>query len=187
EPSLLDPIFAAIRKLAGKNRQEDAAAFAQAFYQRMGEDELPMHTPEGWAALANDFLDFARQRRPGTPSIRLFNPTLAQHGWETPHTVMQVVNDDMPLLVDSVTMALAERGIGVHVLGHPVLKMSRDRSGRLTAVGVGADESLMHLEIDRQSAEDARRIEGEIREVLDNVRAVVQDWPAMRERLVEVA
>jgi glutamate dehydrogenase len=187
QPSLLEPIFAAIRKLAGKTRQEDAAAFAHAFYQRMGEDELPLHTPEGWAALANDFLEFARNRKPGTPSIRLFNPSMAQHGWDTPHTVMQIVNDDMPFLVDSVTMALAERGIGVHVLGHPVLQIARDRAGRLTGVGNGAAESLMHLEIDRQSAEDARRIEAEIREVLTNVRAVVQDWPAMRERMIEVA
>src|SRR5688500_19438690 len=49
KPLLLDPVFAAIRKLAGKTRQEDAAAFAQAFYHRMDEDELPLHTPEGWA------------------------------------------------------------------------------------------------------------------------------------------
>jgi glutamate dehydrogenase len=187
EPTLLDPVFAAIRKLAGKGRQDDAAAFASAFYERMSEDELPMHSVEGWAALANDFLDFARARKPGKPSIRLFNPTLKQHGWETPHTVMQIVNDDMPFLVDSVTMALAEQGIGVHVLGHPVLQMARDRGGKLTGVGSGPAESLMHLEIDRQSAEGIREVEARIKEVLASVRAIVQDWPAMRERMVEVA
>ncbi|HEX5662519.1 MAG TPA: NAD-glutamate dehydrogenase, partial [Xanthomonadaceae bacterium] len=187
KPLLLDPVFAAIRKLAGKTRQEDAAAFAQAFYHRMGEDELPLHTPEGWAALANDFLEFARNRKPGSPAVRLFNPTLKQHGWETPHTVVQIVNDDMPFLVDSVTMALAEQGIGVHVLGHPVLQIARDRAGRMTAIGSGSPESLMHLEIDRQSADDARWLEAGLRSVLANVRAIVEDWPAMRERMIEVA
>ena len=187
EASLLDPVYAAIRKLAGKTRQEDAAAFAQAFYQRMGEDELPMHSPDGWAALANDFLEFARTRKPGKVNIRLFNPVLKEHGWETPHTVMQIVNDDMPFLVDSVTMALAEQGIGVHVLGHPVLHLSRDRAGRIVQVGSGASESLMHLEIDRQPAEDMRRLEARMREVLGNVRAIVQDWSAMRDRMGEVA
>src|SRR5690606_19634642 len=72
--ALLDPIFAAIRKRAGKARQEDASAFAAAFYLRLTEDELPLHSADGWAALANDFLDFARKRKPGTASIRLFNP-----------------------------------------------------------------------------------------------------------------
>ncbi len=187
EASLLEPIFSAIRKLAGKGRQDDAAAFASAFYERMGEDELPMHSAEAWAALANDFLDFARARKPGKPSIRLFNPTQKQHGWETPHTVMQIANDDMPFLVDSVTMALAERGIGVHVLGHPVVQMTRDRGGKLSAVGSGPSESLMHLEIDRQSPEGIKQIEAQVKEVLANVRAIVQDWPAMRERMIEVA
>ena len=183
---LLDPIFDAIRKRAGKGRQDDASAFASAFYQRMTEDELPMHGAEGWAALANDFLDFARKRKPGTPSMRLFNPTLAKHGWESPHTVLQIVNDDMPFLVDSVGMALAERGIGVHVLGHPVVKVARDRSGQLTAVGEGATESLMHLEIDRQSASDAAEIERALHAVLADVRGIVQDWPAMRRKMLDI-
>ena len=81
---------------------------------------------EGWAALANDFLDFARQRMPGEVKVRMFNPNMERHGWESGHTVLQVVNDDMPFLVDSITMALAELGIGVHVLGHPVVRVSRD-------------------------------------------------------------
>jgi glutamate dehydrogenase len=187
DDSLLEPVFAAIRKLAGKTRQEDAAAFANAFYARMGADELPLHTPDGWAALAHDFLEFARLRKPGQVNVRLFNPTPKEHGWDTPHTVMQIVNDDMPFLVDSVTMALAEQGIGVHVLGHPVLQIARDRAGRLSGVGHGAPESLMHLEIDRQPQEEMQRLEAAIRAVLSNVRAIVQDWAAMRERMTEVA
>ncbi len=184
--TLLDPVFDAIRKRAGKARQDDASAFASAFYLRMTEDELPMHGADGWAALANDFLDFARSRKPGTPSVRLFNPTLAKHGWESPHTVLQIVNDDMPFLVDSVTMALAERGVGVHVLGHPVVKIARDRSGKLTAVGDGAVESMMHLEIDRQSAADAAEVETAIRTVLADVRSIVEDWPAVRQKMLDV-
>ncbi|MEQ1513326.1 MAG: NAD-glutamate dehydrogenase domain-containing protein [Lysobacteraceae bacterium] len=183
---MLDPVFAAIRKRAGKTRENDASAFASAFYQRMTDDELPMHGADGWAALANDFLDFARNRKPGTPSVRLFNPTLAKQGWESPHTVLQIVNDDMPFLVDSVMMALAERGVGVHVMGHPVVRITRDRSGRLTAVGEGGIESMMHLEIDRQSAADAVAIETAIRTVLADVRGIVEDWPTMRQKMLDI-
>ena len=186
QTALLNPVFDAIRKRAGKTREDDASAFASAFYLRMTEDELPMHGADGWAALANDFLDFARSRKPGTPSVRLFNPTRAKHGWESPHTVLQIVNDDMPFLVDSVTMALAERGVGVHVLGHPVVNISRDRSGRLTAVGEGPIESMMHLEIDRQSASDAKEIEAAILTVLADVRGIVEDWPTMRQKMLDV-
>lgn len=185
--TLLQPIFEAIRKLAGKARQDDASAFAGAFYYRMTADELPLHSPAGWAALANDFLDFARTRKPGKPEVRLFNSNLKDHGWESPHTVLQIVNDDMPFLVDSVTMALAEQGIGVHVLGHPVVQISRDKAGKLVAVGEGKPESLMHLEIDRQQAAAIPAIEAAIRNVLEDVRSIVGDWEAMREKMRQVA
>ena len=184
---ILAPIRAAIRARAGAAGAADAEAFTNAFYYRMGEDELPLHTADGWAALAFDFLEFARKRKPGTARMRLFNPTLKTHGWESPHTVLQIVNDDMPFLVDSVTMALAEQGIGVHVLGHPVIALRRDRGGRLQAVGEGEPESLMHLEIDRQPAESIAVIEEALGHVLGDVRQIVADWPAMRDRMVAVA
>ena len=185
-PALLDPIFQAIRRLVGKSGHVHASAFAAELYARMSEDELPVHGADGWAAMACDLLDFARVRKPGAPSVRLFNPTQASHGWESPHTVLQIVNDDMPFLVDSVTMALAERGIGVHVLGHPVVHIARDRSGRLTAVGEGPLESVMHLEIDRLPAAAMREVERGIRAVLGDVRAIVSDWAAMRTRMLEI-
>ena len=48
-------------------------------------------------------LEFARQRKRGHANVRLFNPSMKEHGWESAHTVVQIVNDDMPFLVDSVT------------------------------------------------------------------------------------
>ncbi|UNK41291.1 NAD-glutamate dehydrogenase [Luteimonas sp. S4-F44] len=185
--SLLDPIFAAVRRRTGKAAARGADAFAQGFYRRMTEDEIPLHSADGWAALAADLFEFAARRKPGTANVRLFNPAQDSHGWESPHTVLQIVNDDMPFLVDSVTMALAERSIGVHVLGHPVLHIARDRNGRLTGVGEGDAESVMHLEIDRQTPEASAQIEQVVRRVLDDVRAIVTDWGQMREKMQEVA
>ena len=40
------------------------------------------------------------------PKIRVFNPRTEEHGWSSPHTVIEMVNDDMPLLVDSITMEI---------------------------------------------------------------------------------
>nr|WP_064748294.1 NAD-glutamate dehydrogenase domain-containing protein [Lysobacter antibioticus] len=183
----LSPIVEAMRKRLPKARHAEAEAFAQAFYKRMSGDELPQHPAEGWAALAADFLDFARDRKPGSALVRLFNPTLKAQGWESPHTVLQIANDDMPFLVDSVTMALADQGIGVHVLGHPVVTFLRDKAGKLVAVGQGVAESLMHLEIDRQTPEAMAAIRQSLETVLADVRASVRDWAQMRERMNAVA
>ncbi|NUS39067.1 MAG: NAD-glutamate dehydrogenase [Lysobacter sp.] len=183
----LESIVVALRKRVPKAQQAMAEAFARTFYRRMSAEEYVQHSPEAWAALAADFLALAETRKPGAAKVRVFNPSMKDSGWETPHTVVQIVNDDMPFLVDSVTMALAEQGIGVHVLGHPVVRFTRDKAGRVTTVGEGTPESLMHLELDRQPAEAMEGIARDVRAVLDDVRAIVRDWEAMRARMLQVA
>lgn len=183
----LEPILAAMRKRLPKARHAEAEAFINAFYKRMSSDELPQHNADGWAELATDFLDFARARKPGSALVQLFNPTIKNEGWESTHTVVQIANDDMPFLVDSVTMALAEQGIGVHVLGHPVVTFRRDKVGKLVAVGEGVSESLMHLEIDRQPQEAMPKIKQALEAVLADVRASVRDWPQMKQQMIAIA
>jgi len=188
----LEPVLASLRKRVPASRQVQAEAFARAFYKRMSAEELEQHSADGWAALALDFFEMVRTRKPGTAAVRIFNPGMDKDGWESPHTVVQVANDDMPFLVDSVTMALADQGVGVHVLGHPVVQVERDKSGKLVAAGAAAGddahgESLMHLEIDRQTQAEMPAIEETVRRVLGDVRAAVADWDAMRRRMLEIA
>lgn len=183
----LQPIHDALKARLPAARREQARIFAEAFYRRMEQDEYPHHSPEGWAAMATDMLEFARVRKPGRANVRVFNATLKANGWESPHSVLQIVNDDMPFLVDSVSMALATMGVGVHVLGHPVVRFERDKAGKVTAVGEGKAESLMMLEIDRQQAEAMPRIAKAVEQVLDEVRQIVRDWGAMREKMLAVS
>jgi glutamate dehydrogenase len=184
----LEPILAALKASVPGPRYKEAAIFAEAFYGRMSEEEYRLRSPEAWAALSRGFLDFVRERRPGQVAIRIFNPTVEEHGWESPHTVVQIVNDDMPFLVDTVSMTLAQHDIAIHVLGHPVLRVRRDPGGNMLALGEGELESLMCLEIDRQTEPaDLARIEAEIASALQDVRACVVDWKAMRDRLRAIA
>ncbi|AKC85406.1 NAD-glutamate dehydrogenase [Pseudoxanthomonas suwonensis] len=183
----LEPVFAAARRLVPAARQAELQEFLAEFYRRLEEDEYPQHAPQAWAAIGADMLEFARRRRPGTANVRVFNPTLADHGWESAYTVLQIVNDDMPFLVDSVSMALSEMGVGVHVLGHPLVRIARDGSGKLQSVGDGRAESLMLLEIDRQAPAAMGEIERRVAAVLAEVRGVVADWGLMRERMQVLA
>ncbi|MDR2960642.1 MAG: NAD-glutamate dehydrogenase, partial [Stenotrophomonas sp.] len=183
----LEPVYTALRKRYPAAAQAEAVAFATGFYKRMESDEFPHHSAEEWAALAAETLEFARARKAGKANVRVFNPTAKANGWESPHTVLQIVNDDMPFLVDTVTMSLAEQGVGVHVLGHPVLHFSRDKAGKLLKVGEGDAESVMLLEIDRQPAEAMAAIEQAINKALDEVRAIVRDWQPMKDKALALA
>ncbi len=179
----LSRIYNALRGEMSPARFNEAALFAGAFYSRMSPEEFGIREAEDWAALARGFLDFASVRKPGEVLIRSFDPNQAEHGWESPHKVIQIVNDDMPFLVDSVSMVLANLGISVHVLGHPVIRATRDAEGKLLSLDEGELESLMHIEINRQiSAADLERLEKEIRVVLGDVRVCITDWAAMRDQ-----
>lgn len=74
----------------------------------------------------------------GEPRIRIYNPTLDQHGWHCDHTVVEIVNDDMPFLVDSVTMEINRQGLALHSAFHPVYRIRRDAAGKRLAVAPGA-------------------------------------------------
>ncbi|WP_240125218.1 NAD-glutamate dehydrogenase [Thermomonas alba] len=181
ESADLNPILDAVAKRVGKAARAEAQAFVAAFYRRMDAEEFATRSADAWAQLAIDILEFARSRKRGKPSVRVFNPA------DSAHTVLQIVNDDMPFLVDSVTMALAEAAIGVHVLGHPVIRLQRDKAGKLLAVGEGEPESFMHLEIDRQPQADIAKLKARILAVLNDVRMIVSDWQKMRAKMHEVA
>ncbi|HHW4680560.1 MAG TPA: NAD-glutamate dehydrogenase, partial [Xylella taiwanensis] len=183
----LESVFAVLREWCPVSRQSEVQRFGASFYCRMETEEFARHTPQQWAALAMDMLEFARVRRIGIANVRAYKPTSNVNGWDSSHTMLQVVNDDMPFLVDTVIMILTELGIGVHLLFHPVIRLTRDKEDRLIAVGEGIAESLMLLEIDRQSTEQMAVIETAIRNAMDQVRAVVTDWGVMRECMVRLA
>src|SRR5204862_305 len=77
---------------------------------------------------------FARKREPGHARVRVFNPTIAEHGWQSTHTVIEIVNDDMPFLVDSVTMEVNRNGLTLHLIIHPLMAVHRSTDGTLREV-----------------------------------------------------
>ncbi|WP_301100639.1 NAD-glutamate dehydrogenase [Propionivibrio sp.] len=131
-------------------------------------------------------------RPPGEAAIAFYTPDFDRHGWHSPHAVIDIVTDDMPFLVDSITMTIYRHGLSIHKLMHPLLGVERDAAGTLLrcaergSAGIPT-ESWIHLEIDRIS--DAKQIEAlraDIVEHLADVRAAVEDHLTMREKVVSV-
>ena len=113
-----------------------------ALKSRVPAEELELRSPDAWAAIAISNRDFAAHRTAGIAKIRVFNPG-SDEGFGTGHSVVQIVNDDMSFLVDSVAIALARHGISSHGMVHPVFAVSRDAGGTLLKVGEGKPESLI--------------------------------------------
>ena len=86
--------------------------------------------------------------------MRAFNPSLEEHGFQSTHTIVEIVNDDMPFLVESVTIEVNRHGLTLHLIVHPVIAVLRAAAGllwRLAAdtVGKATCESFIHVEVDR--------------------------------------
>lgn len=189
----LDAICAAAFHAAGS---EEAAQFARRLFERVADRDLLAAPAAERAAASNSLLAFARRRLPGVAKVRVFNPDAADHGFECRHTVVQVVNDDMPFLVDSISNEFNRREISVPLLAHPVMAVRRDLDGDLIEVAAEAGdvpgrrgarrESLMHIEIDRQS--DQAELDGlasALARVLAEVRMAVEDWGPMRQACLD--
>jgi glutamate dehydrogenase len=173
----------------------DRASFSEALdriYANASPDEVVDTDFEQLYGATLALWKFSANRKPGTPRVRFYNPRMSEHGWESPHSVLEVINDDMPFLVDSLTAFLTERGIGIHTLLHPLLTVERDANGlrrALLAPGAkgGIRESVIQAQVD-QIGDDATlaTLEVELRQVLADVRAAVDDWRPMLAKLTEV-
>ncbi|MCQ4269102.1 NAD-glutamate dehydrogenase [Pseudomonas stutzeri] len=131
---------------------------------------------------------------PEHPQVRVFNPDYEKHGWQSTHSVVEVLHPDMPFLVDSVRMELTRRGYSIHTLQNSVLQVRRAADGSLLELlpaDVVADdssvESLIFIEIDRcASPTDLRELEQALLGVLADVRLAVGDFHAMKSKVAEV-
>ena len=187
------------RGRSGGTATADLEEFLLAYYRLVATEDLLARPARELATIASEHRAFAQDRPVGTFNVRAFNPSSDDEGWSTGHTVVQVVVDDMPFLVDSVVAALGGFDRGVHLIVHPQMTVSRTITGELKSVvtdgsttvessGLGlVRESWMHLEIDRLPADALPDVEARLRHVLDNVRDSVEDWPKMRAHALTIA
>lgn len=169
-------------------------AVARACFEHLDADDLAARSPEDLLGALLSLWQFAAERRPGSARLRVFSPTVAEQGWASRHTVIEVVNDDMPFLVDTLTMELNRQGLTLQLIVHPVLVVQRDAAGRLQSLRAlhadddagGLHESWMHVEVDRLvDAQQRAALAAGLEHVLGDVRAAVHDWQPMRQRLME--
>ena len=113
----------------GAQKSASVAAFIKAFYADVDGEELAERSIEDLYGAAYTLWQFGARRTPGEAVVRAFRPGVAEHGWSSPHAVIQVVNDDMPFLVDSVTMEVNRQGLTLHLVVHPVLICSSSSRG----------------------------------------------------------
>ena len=155
----------------------------------MDPEDLQERSPRDTVGAVLSMHTLATKRAENETLVSVFTPSLADHGWSSQRTIIDICTDDMPFLVDSVTAAIARLGLSVHLLMHPVVSVRRDEQGTLLEMDAhGGDlESWIHIEVDRVATEESRaKLEARIGEVLADVRATVDDWRPMRRACLDI-
>ncbi len=192
----VEAVAALATRRLGDGRAAAVARFVRRFYSHVPPEDILDRAPEDLYGAALSLWRFAETRPPGRARLRVIDPRVEEEGWRSPRTIVEIVNDDMPFLVDSVTAALAGEGFAVNLVIHPILRVERDAEGRLAALrddaagngdGAGLRESFMHVEISAESG-GARldALTAALERVLGEVRAAVTGWAAMRARIQRV-
>ena len=176
-------------------RNLDWPRFLQAYYANVDAEDLAAREPKELAAAALSHLMFAQRRR-RSALVRVFNPNLRDHGFTSPHTVIEMVNDDMPFLVDSINLVLTQRTLTLHFLTHPIFAVARDSAGNLQSLRERGEaskanrqpgegklrlESFQHIEVDRIVDPAAlSSLAAQIERGMRDVRVACGDWLKMQ-------
>ena len=181
----------------GKNISVDGnifSGFSKIFYRNMLSEDVFGWKEEDLHAVADSICDLAIKRIPGEHKVRVFTPEQNRDGWQMPHTVIQMVNDDMPFIVDSIVAELADQNLIVDILFHPILNVTRGKDGKLEGINSDRErdaayiaESWVFIQLDQVLTEEISiRMATTLNNVLDDVRVVNNDRKSIMSRLDKV-
>ncbi len=184
---ITEAVVQRIRERVGGPGAESRERLARALFADAGPDDLRDDAPDDVYGAALALWSLGAQRQRGRASVRVYTPALDEDGWSSRHTIVEVVTDDMPFLVDSVSNFLTRNHAEVLLVLHPLFLAERDASGALTELhpeagpgARGARESWMHVRVSAQPASRHAELRDGILAVLADVRGAVEDWEEMR-------
>ena len=184
--------------IAERNDAEQAAIlqrFARIYFSGAPEDEMMARALEDVYGATLSCWQFIQQRKAGESRVRVFNPDYENHGWQSMHTVVEIVCEDVPFLVDSIRMALNSHQLSLHAIHYCVLHAKRDRKHILQTDNDWSKDSkgttpeaIIYVEFDHHSDQDLlTQLEQELMEVIAEVHACVADFDQISERAGECA
>src|ERR1700722_542995 len=186
---IIERVVAELRLKEAKEKKE-AEVFIRHYYSQVDPEDLAERTTSNLCGAALAHLDFMAEFKSGAPKLRVYNPQNQRDGWDSTHTIVEIVNDNMPFLVDSVTMEVNRQGLTLHLIVQPLMKTKRDAEGRLIEIlppeasKSDASESVMHVEVDRQTDPGKlMELETGILRILGDVRKAVEDYAKMADRM----
>lgn len=192
---ILDNVCKLIQKKVHADNVLLVEKFAKSLYSNMSKEDLAHRNDSDLYGAALSLWNSLEKNTSDDAVIRVFNPEVAKDGWQSSHTIVEIIAKDMPFLVDSVRMAMTRENIASHLLLHSPLKIQRDKNAKISALSnlkaeqeSSSTKTVFFIEIDRQT--DSSVIDSfkkELESVLNDVSTAVEDWQPIRKKLIAVS
>jgi glutamate dehydrogenase len=184
EPSRL---LGKVIESAREQRPDDplVEAFLSAYYRELPVYDLDDRSADDLYRVASAHLDFGRRRDRGQTLLQVTTADRDRHGWPVQRSVVMMVTDDAPFLVDTMRIVLERLRVATHHMVHPIVPVERDDDGRLVAISGESDrlEAWTQIEIEAVDGDRARVLEDELMDAVARVHAAVSSFGAMQGRM----
>nr|WP_229648818.1 NAD-glutamate dehydrogenase [Vibrio splendidus]MCC4878868.1 NAD-glutamate dehydrogenase [Vibrio splendidus] len=188
-PVLLEKVYKLIQDKLDLAHRPLVTQLAQHLFSNVSHDDLTQRNESDLYGAVVSLWHHINEKKADEISVRVFNPTVSRQGWQSTHTIVEIVVPDSPFLVDSVKMALTRLDLSSHLMLHNPTQISRSDKGSVVGVSnnEGAFQSLFHIEVDRLSSKaEMTALKTELLDIFTDTGLVVNDWLQMVERLEEV-
>lgn len=155
-PVLLEKVYQLIQDKLELAHQPLVTQLGQHLFSNVAQDDLSKRNESDLYGAVVSLWHHINEKKADQRSVRVFNPTVSKHGWQSTHTIVEIVVPDTPFLVDSIKMTLSRLDLTSHLMLNGPTQIERDNNGAVLSIGqgVGALQSLFHIEVDRLSSKE---------------------------------
>jgi glutamate dehydrogenase len=173
----------------GDGERQLVGAFIRRYLRNADDDDLQRRPADDVLGECLAHWRLGYERRPGESKVRVINPDAETTGWYSPHSVVLIINDDLPFLVDTARLVVARQRVGTHLMIHPMLRVKRDENGLIVEFPDrgGQLEAWTLMEIDRSDDALGTALAADMVAGYGLVARAVADREAMRDQAVHLA
>lgn len=189
-PVLLDKVYQLVQKKLDASQCALVEKLARNLLDKISDDDLRQRNESDLYGAILSLWHNLNQLPQDSIFVRVFNPTLEGDGWQSTHTIVEVITQDTPFLVDSIRMTLNKLGITTHFILTGPLLVQKNKKGLVLTLNEteGVKQSVFHIEVDRmRDKTHILTLEQALSETLKDTALVVADWQPMQKKLHQVA
>ena len=178
-------IITSIINSISEKASDEIKSLAWQFYAKIPDIDLQELDIKEEAKIITNSYEFLKTRDITSPKINIITSKT--------RAIIEIINDDMPFLVDSVSAEMVKLGLQIHHIIHPIIRLKRNKKGEVTAIAKEneqldnyASESFIRVEVAKlPESLSPEAITADLLTMLASVKYTVVDWAAMTGKIAE--